>query len=256
MREVIDEALQSLYWACREGRGFPGTIPDETNGHVSTDAILRGLGLIPPAVDRVAGVNSASTIPSDDVNGVPLRSYHPPDVTSDHRSTSAAFVTQMPSTGRSGAPALEDGFGQQETHSQGSRFQRHPLSHHHLGSDGVDPRLRAPLDDDFDPAIFSDDHDGIMDVDLVGSSEGSTPSLHPPTQWKRSDSYRTRGMNHENQQSSSRQDSSMLNSENPDWGIGTVPKASETLPWPGSLAAVSHNSRSDSRSGSRPPPNR
>lgn len=254
MREVIDEALQSLYWACREGRGFPGTIPDETNGHVSTDAILRGLGLIPPAVDRVAGAGSASIIPSDDADGVLVRSYHPPDVTSDHRSTNSPYVAQMPSAGRSGGPALNDGIGQQENYSQGRGFQRHTLSHHHLGADGVDPRLRAPLDGDFDPAIFNDDHDGTMDVDLVGSSEGSTPSLHPPKQWKQSDGHRARGMNHENQQSSSRRDSSMLNSENPDWGSGTVPKASETLPWPGSLAAVSHTSKSDSRSGSRPPP--
>jgi hypothetical protein len=35
-----------MYWACRNGRDFPGTLPDETSGRVTTHAILEGLGLI------------------------------------------------------------------------------------------------------------------------------------------------------------------------------------------------------------------
>lgn len=46
MREVTDNALERLYWACRRGSGFPGHIPDESNGIVTTTDILNGLGLI------------------------------------------------------------------------------------------------------------------------------------------------------------------------------------------------------------------
>jgi len=52
MREVTDKALQRLYWACREGTGFPGDIPDQSTNIVSTTAILKGLGLIKPDFDE------------------------------------------------------------------------------------------------------------------------------------------------------------------------------------------------------------
>ncbi|KAJ9646820.1 hypothetical protein H2204_000512 [Knufia peltigerae] len=48
MRDVLDEAIQRLYWACRQESGFPGDIPDESSGSVTTDSILCGLGLIEP----------------------------------------------------------------------------------------------------------------------------------------------------------------------------------------------------------------
>lgn len=35
-----------MYWACRKGRDFPGTVPDETGGRVTNHAILQGLGLL------------------------------------------------------------------------------------------------------------------------------------------------------------------------------------------------------------------
>ncbi|KAJ9497274.1 hypothetical protein H2202_007078 [Exophiala xenobiotica] len=44
----MDEALQQLYWACRHKTGFPGEVPDESTGVVTTDAILNGLGLTTP----------------------------------------------------------------------------------------------------------------------------------------------------------------------------------------------------------------
>ena len=52
MREIENEALQRLYWACRKGSNFPGLLPDETDGAVTTHAILRGLGLIGPEEDE------------------------------------------------------------------------------------------------------------------------------------------------------------------------------------------------------------
>jgi hypothetical protein len=48
MSEMMDEALQRLYWACRHGKEFPGETPDESTGSVTTVAILDGLGLTTP----------------------------------------------------------------------------------------------------------------------------------------------------------------------------------------------------------------
>ena|SRR5882757_10204516 len=50
--DVIDEALQRLYWACREKSDFPGQIPNESIGKVTTHSILDGLGLIGPELDE------------------------------------------------------------------------------------------------------------------------------------------------------------------------------------------------------------
>ncbi|OAP65376.1 hypothetical protein AYL99_01348 [Fonsecaea erecta] len=52
MREVTDLALQQLYWASRRRTGFPGDIPDESKGEVSTTEILKGLGLWRPCLDE------------------------------------------------------------------------------------------------------------------------------------------------------------------------------------------------------------
>jgi hypothetical protein len=49
-----------MYWACRNGRDFPGTLPDETSGRVTTHAILEGLGLI-GADDDESGFQEVST---------------------------------------------------------------------------------------------------------------------------------------------------------------------------------------------------
>jgi hypothetical protein len=46
MKEATDTAIQQLYWACRRKQGFPGQIPDESSGQISTTDVLRGLGLL------------------------------------------------------------------------------------------------------------------------------------------------------------------------------------------------------------------
>lgn len=151
MREVIDEALQTLYWACREGRGFPGTIPDESSGHVSTDAILNGLGLTPPAVERIAATGSVSNAVPGETDGVPERSYRPPDIPSDYRSMNATRVAQMLPPDRSEKAVLDGGIGQQEYQNVNRRELNAP--NHDLEADSLDPRFRLPSDSDFDPAI-------------------------------------------------------------------------------------------------------
>jgi hypothetical protein len=89
MQDVIDEALQRLYWACREGRGFPGVVPDESSGRVSTETILQGLGLSPPAVDtpRPGGLDTPGQLPI-------TRSYHPPDIQPQREKASAVDVEE------------------------------------------------------------------------------------------------------------------------------------------------------------------
>ena len=129
MHEIIDEALQNLYWACREGRGFPGTVPDESTGHVSTDAILHGLGFMPPAVERMTGAGPALNGFLDEADGTPERSYHPPDLPSDRRSVNSSVVAQMPLAGRPGQLTHEDGIGQQEGQRDGKKVQRNAPLH-------------------------------------------------------------------------------------------------------------------------------
>lgn len=46
MQDVLDEAIQVLYSACKRSNSFPGILPPEDGGLVSTEGILRGLGLV------------------------------------------------------------------------------------------------------------------------------------------------------------------------------------------------------------------
>jgi len=52
MRNLMDEALLKLYWACRTNSGFPGELPDESNGPITTEVILKALGLVGPDFDE------------------------------------------------------------------------------------------------------------------------------------------------------------------------------------------------------------
>jgi hypothetical protein len=92
MHDIIDDALQKLYWACRNNQGFPGVIPDESNGAVSTDAILRGLGLTSPPVENVGAAESQSEAALDGIEPSPERWYQPPDVQSDNLSRVSSSV--------------------------------------------------------------------------------------------------------------------------------------------------------------------
>src|SRR3954462_14488198 len=58
MREVTDEALQRLYRACRSNSGFPGDIPDESQGPPSTTTILDALGLMQPSLEHTGSTEN------------------------------------------------------------------------------------------------------------------------------------------------------------------------------------------------------
>ncbi|EXJ73640.1 uncharacterized protein A1O5_03402 [Cladophialophora psammophila CBS 110553] len=89
MRELTDIALQQLYWACRRRTGFPGDIPDESKGEVSTDDILKGLGLMKPEFDELNFPKETEPLVHNTYNGVrqvPQRWFHaitPRDDTDD-----------------------------------------------------------------------------------------------------------------------------------------------------------------------------
>ncbi|EXJ81742.1 hypothetical protein A1O1_07807 [Capronia coronata CBS 617.96] len=66
MREVMEEALHRLYWACRDRSGYPGTIPveHEQNEPVTTTDILASLGLSATGHDELTSSQEASVLTS------------------------------------------------------------------------------------------------------------------------------------------------------------------------------------------------
>jgi hypothetical protein len=87
MREVTKEAIQRLYWACRRKEDFPGDIPDESTGEITTDSILRGLGLIDSS--------GLSQVLSND----PIQpTSKPNDILPTAQTSYCATTSQMPPT--------------------------------------------------------------------------------------------------------------------------------------------------------------
>lgn len=251
MHEIIDEALQSLYWACREGRGFPGTVPDENNGHVSTDAILRGLGFLPPAVERVNGAGPAVNPFLDDADGTPERSYYPPDLPSNRRSFNSSVLGQMRPAGGAGHHTFEDGLGQQEGQRDGQQVRQIALIHDPV-FDGLDPRFRVAMDGGIDGNMFHGGPARGMDIDLTRSSEMGIPNFQPPIPIDGAHSYRSVECGDKDPEPSVGQIHGPLNSEDGRWDSQLAPKSGEMLPWPGTLAALSRNRKLDGR-GFNPP---
>lgn len=90
MREVTDEALQRLYWACRRGSGFPGPIPDESTGSPSTAAILDALGLKPPLEDAGQPMNPQNRLTLS--NSPSLTHQQPMSPSSSESPTKAEYL--------------------------------------------------------------------------------------------------------------------------------------------------------------------
>ncbi|KAI1625555.1 hypothetical protein EDD37DRAFT_309136 [Exophiala viscosa] len=89
MRDVMDEALQRLYWACRQKENFPGDVPDESPGTVTTDAILTGLHLSGPALDGPLQTGQATgDLEHDDTYHQMITSVAEPDSRSSNNTTS------------------------------------------------------------------------------------------------------------------------------------------------------------------------
>lgn len=92
MREVMDDALQRLYWACRRKASFPGDVPDESTGVVTTDAILRGLHLSGPTLDGPKQPDRPGGSHEHDSRG--HQTITPPAEPDSIRSDSATSISQ------------------------------------------------------------------------------------------------------------------------------------------------------------------
>jgi hypothetical protein len=105
MREALGEALQQMYWACRRRPDFPGDVPEEPTGLVTTDAILRELGLMGPALEDPTSSQASEqheyTIKDQNQAQIRQLSMTPPaesDFTPKN-STSTSQSTSRPSAG-------------------------------------------------------------------------------------------------------------------------------------------------------------
>jgi hypothetical protein len=162
MHDVMDEALQRLYWACREGRGFPGVIPDESNGRLSANAILRGLGLDPPAVERSGPVKSHSDSLLDGVDARSEGSYHPPDM--------PLKLTPRPpiqSTEQTPHSSIQDGDMVDGDMADGDMVDGDMVDGDTVDGDTVDGDMA-----DGDMADGVDGADGVNSVDGVDGADG------------------------------------------------------------------------------------
>ena len=80
----------------------------------------------------------------------------------------------------------------------------------------------------------------------------ATQTSNHPTQMKGGHSYKLGEFDHKDPESSVGQDHVPLDSEDGRWESQPAPKSGEMLPWPGTLAAVSRNTKPGG-SGFNPP---
>lgn len=105
---MTDEALQRLYWACRRNSGFPGEVPDESKDKVTTEDILKGMGLMydmSPGFIEIDGASDCRSITADSPSNMPAAAGNlPADIkpNMDEENTSCsgpdAYVYRKSST--------------------------------------------------------------------------------------------------------------------------------------------------------------
>lgn len=269
MQDVMDEALQRLYWACREGRGFPGLIPDESSGRVSTDAILRGLGLNPPPVDgaRSFGSRSDSVVETQAQLFLP-QSYPPPDVQPQpstfphHRPVSSTFASTFstrgerhpladgtPDSGREGnRPFMMDVEVEVEEEDMPDGIDNTLLnSTTGVFADGLGGQLEgrvgggigvhsSMLQDEsvtfMESPIYASTSAGQFGVSLSSAAHGRQMSMQSVNS-----QFQISNLEHE----------SLASAEQRRWTDDhQVYEPDETLPWPGTMASV-HRNKKDKR---------
>ena len=64
MLEIMEEALQQLYWACRAKEGLPEPLQSRSNGRINIKDILEGLGLDSSGFSDAASSSNARPPPS------------------------------------------------------------------------------------------------------------------------------------------------------------------------------------------------
>lgn len=227
----MDQAVQTLYWACRQNRGFPGTIPDESGGSVSTDAILRGLGLTPPSAEMAEelGVNADSQ--TDGARPSLVRSYRGPSSVSEDMNSVPGIPTEE-------QPDLHPQNNKRLVHN--SVIEERQL---HLGHDmaqGVGANEEIPMLMGFgqpyhlmmdgsttDPQLLNGHHVGAGYDSLAHPILDRRGSGNPGQHF------------HETPHSTRTHDAVMVDGHgDTDWNRQSIQLALGPLPWPGTLAAV------------------
>ncbi|OAL19961.1 hypothetical protein AYO22_09488 [Fonsecaea multimorphosa] len=257
MQDVIDEALQRLYWACRQGRGFPGVIPDESSGRVSTDAILRGLGLSPPAVDntRMAASRSDSVLETQNPLHRP-QSYHPPDFPPPDLSrtkTASSAVTRSSTTGDDRltfAEATTDGASRRgkQTSAMEVDGEEEEMSDGIPDSlpDGFAEQFQGSLGSSIDPAMLQDGHvdltagslyPNMSVMDFAGRGRPGMQGQRMPTQ-AAAGQFQVDGLPEETFGAGGQQR----------WQ-GRGHEIDGMLPWPGNMASMYRGTRQDEAGG-------
>lgn len=245
MQDVIDEALQKLYWACRGGRGFPGVIPDESSGRVSTEAILQGLGLHPPAVERLGLQASQSDSILDGVQSSSGRSYQRPDLRMDNlqrASTASSGQTplSMPSDDQN---ALTD--GSSVTAAGRRHTRRTPIEHEaERRRAGLEQPYPGTVESPIDPLMLQNGDLDPMDANFamypeaIAMESESRPQLDSQEGHGSARRGRGRGRGRGQTQQQTVQEDGFGPSNQAQWRRESAHTDGETLPWPGTLAAV------------------
>ncbi|EXJ79784.1 hypothetical protein A1O3_08068 [Capronia epimyces CBS 606.96] len=236
MQDVMDEALQRLYWACRENRGFPGIIPDESSGRVSTDAILRGLGLSPPPVERL-GLGTTQSDSALDVGRGSERLYQPPDIQSDRTSrtsTSSSKPTPI-SMVREGRLVM----GERVPVPEGPGLQ--PQISPTQAQPGCElpslpPQMSEAVDGSMDPAMLQDADLALMNLDRAMYPEAM--HFQPGEQLAQHDRRTPPQIDHTPLQTQNSQEAGIVPSQGAEWEGQRELQGAGMLPWPGTLAAV------------------
>ena len=237
MHNVIDEALQRLYWASREGRGVPGIVPDESSGRVSTDAILQGLGLSPPALERIGSSGRSDSTP-DGTEPSAERSYQPPDLQSEDscRAPAAPSGPAPLSLTAKNINTMVDGMS-----SQAQRGGQRPSR---TVADGE--QLNAPLrrrqqvqeavDMENNPSMLQDGHVSLMDLDPAVYPDVNANGFQGGGQLDGFGQRPSIQMDYANFHSQGMTDGVSSSSSPAGWGSGQ--DKGEMLPWPGNMVAM------------------
>ncbi|KIX10562.1 uncharacterized protein Z518_01646 [Rhinocladiella mackenziei CBS 650.93] len=244
MQDVMDEALQKLYWACREGRGFPGIVPEESSGRVSTDAILRGLGLHPPPVERPEiGVSQSDSV-LEGVERLSSRSYRPPDVQSEDISQEATASSGQPPIVREGDDQIMLEESEPGPEDRGKRSSRIPIeSEPALAPLGFSQQCVEAMDDPIEPSMLQQTNVGLMDLNPAMYQGVSAMDFQLGEQMVNHEGQTSMLVDRRPFQPQDVQGAGFASSGQAQWQDERENRQGEPLPWPGTLAAVQKHTK-------------
>lgn len=91
MQDAVDETIQRLYRACIEGGNFPGVVPDQTAGAVTTETILLAMGFS----DVASSPRLGHSQPATTSRLSPLSSQHSQTTPLQHHASSSGSSVRL-----------------------------------------------------------------------------------------------------------------------------------------------------------------